>query len=71
MKIWSEAEHCILDKQGRIVLSQSHKTYSSIDKEVVLVGMKDAVWLLSKSVWEREEAQHEPHFAVYARQWGV
>jgi MraZ protein len=71
MKIWSEAEHCTLDKQGRIVLSQGHKIYASIDKDVVLIGMKDAVWLWSKAMWEKKEAEHESHFEEYAKQWGV
>jgi len=70
-KILGEAEFYRLDKQGRIMLSQSHKEHARLDKDVVLLGMDESVHLYSKEVWESNESEHEPHFETYANQWGL
>lgn len=70
MKILGEAEFYKLDRQGRVVLSQEHKKYARLDKELVLFGMDQSVYLYGKEVWEAKEREHEDHFQTYAKQWG-
>jgi len=40
------AEELVLDKQGRVLLSQAHREYALVDKEVELVGQqqKFEIW---------------------------
>lgn len=42
------------DKQGRILLPASLRTYANIDKEAVLVGNIEHIEIWSKEAWESE-----------------
>ncbi len=44
--IVGSAEEFVLDKQGRVLLSQSHREYAGLDKDVQLVGQlqKFEIW---------------------------
>ena len=41
-----------IDKQGRVLLSSSLRTYANLDKEVVLAGVLDKVEIWSKEAWD-------------------
>ena len=41
-----------IDKQGRVLLSSSLRTYASLEKEVVLAGVLDKVEIWSKEAWD-------------------
>lgn len=41
-----------IDKQGRVLLSSSLRTYAGLDKEVVLAGVLDKVEIWSKEAWD-------------------
>ena len=41
-----------IDKQGRVLLSSSLRTYAGLEKEVVLAGVLDKVEIWSKEAWE-------------------
>ena len=41
-----------LDKQGRVLLSSSLRTYAGLEKEVVLAGVLDKVEIWSKEAWD-------------------
>ncbi len=57
----SAACECPLDKQGRILLPPSLRTYAAIEKEVVVVGMTQRLELWSKKRWDEkfDEAQKQ------------
>ncbi|MDD6441205.1 MAG: division/cell wall cluster transcriptional repressor MraZ [bacterium] len=40
-----------IDKQGRVLLSTSLRTYADLEKEVVLAGVLDKVEIWSKEAW--------------------
>jgi MraZ protein len=46
------AEECVLDKQGRILLSASLREDCSIKKEIVVNGMITYFEIWDKGVWE-------------------
>ena len=50
------AVECPIDGQGRILIPQSLRTYASLDKEVVLIGMLNRFEIWSKEVWGSEES---------------
>ena len=41
-----------LDKQGRVLISSSLRSYANLEKEVVLVGLIDKVEIWSKDAWD-------------------
>ena len=41
-----------IDKQGRVLLSSSLRTYANLEKEVVLAGVLDKVEIWSKEAWD-------------------
>ena len=41
-----------IDKQGRVLLSSSLRTYAGLEKEVVLAGVLDKVEIWSKEAWD-------------------
>ena len=49
--LWSAVEGEI-DKQGRVLLSTSLRTYADLEKEVVLAGVLDKVEIWSKEAWD-------------------
>lgn len=41
-----------IDKQGRVLISSSLRTYAGLEKEVVLAGVLDKVEIWSKEAWD-------------------
>lgn len=50
------AVECPIDSQGRILIPQSLRSYASLDKDVVLIGMLNRFEVWSKEVWGSEES---------------
>jgi len=50
------AVECPIDGQGRILIPQSLRSYASLNKDVVLIGMLNRFEVWSKEVWESEES---------------
>ena len=53
------AELCPIDKQGRILLPPSLRSYAALDKEVVMVGMGDRFEIWSKARYDGEMGEVE------------
>lgn len=49
---FSNASDVEIDEQGRILISNSHKNYAGIKKEVVIIGAGNKIELWSKERWE-------------------
>lgn len=51
------ADVCTLDKQGRILVKPELRKEAGLDKDVVLVGVKNRVEIWNKEAWEASEAE--------------
>ena len=49
----SGAVECNIDKQGRVLLTPSLKSYAAIDKDVYFIGMGDRIEIWSKAQWDQ------------------
>lgn len=48
------AFECVCDKQGRILIPPTLRTYAQLEKEIVLVGVLDHFEIWSRENWEKE-----------------
>lgn len=48
----SSASQAELDKQGRILISATHREYAKLDKDVVFAGVGKKIEIWSKEKWE-------------------
>jgi len=53
------AFECPADKQERILVPPSLRTYAGLEKEIVLVGVLDHFEIWSRENWEKENNQFE------------
>ena len=51
-KVFSSAEECNFDKQGRIIIPENLKEFAHIDKELVTMGVKTRIEVWAKEVWD-------------------
>lgn len=58
----SGATECPLDRQGRILIPPSLRTYAALERDVVLVGMLKKVEIWSKERWEEVFHQSQKNF---------
>ena len=49
---FSSAIECEFDSQGRILISQGLRTYASLEKDLVIIGVSSRIEIWSKSKWE-------------------
>ena len=63
---FSGAIECEVDKQGRINLPQTLRTYADLDKECIVIGVSNRVELWAKDVWDTYFAESEESFAEIA-----
>ncbi|MCX7641517.1 MAG: division/cell wall cluster transcriptional repressor MraZ [Elusimicrobiales bacterium] len=49
---FSNASETEIDEQGRILISNSHKNFAHIKKEVVIIGAGNKIELWAKEKWE-------------------
>lgn len=48
---------CELDKQGRLLIPQTLRDYSGLEKDVVFVGLAKRAEIWSKSKWDEQNAK--------------
>lgn len=55
--IFSSATECSLDKQGRILIPQEHRSHAGLDGgEVVVVGIMNRIEIWSRPRWEEVDS---------------
>ncbi|HLR73284.1 MAG TPA: division/cell wall cluster transcriptional repressor MraZ [Pseudogracilibacillus sp.] len=59
---FSGAIECEVDKQGRINIPQNLRTYSTIEKECVVIGVSNRVEIWSKEKWDDYVLESEESF---------
>src|SRR5690625_1146432 len=63
---FSGAVECELDKQGRINIPQTLRTYSQLEKECIIIGVSNRVEVWSKDKWEEYFSESETSFEELA-----
>lgn len=63
---FSGATEAGLDKQGRINVPQTLRSYSELEKECIVIGVSNRVEIWSKDKWEDYFAQSEESFVDIA-----
>jgi MraZ protein len=55
---FSSASECDLDKQGRILIPQTHRDHAAIAKNVMLVGIIDKIEIWDKKSWSARSTRN-------------
>jgi MraZ protein len=50
---FSAAAECSLDKQGRIFIPPNLREHATIEKDVVIIGVRNRIEIWAKSKWEK------------------
>ncbi len=64
----SGASECELDKQGRISLPANLRSYASLEKDVVIIGVSNRVEIWSQEKWDSYQQQAENSFENIAEE---
>jgi MraZ protein len=59
---YSSGADCTIDKQGRLLIPQTHREYANLQKEVVLVGMGTRIEIWDKQKWGEEFRRSQESF---------
>lgn len=65
---FSGATECVLDKLGRIAISQSLREYAHLDKEVVVFRMPNRIEIWNKQRWQDYLSETEKSSSQVAQQ---
>lgn len=63
---FSGAVECEVDKQGRINIPQTLRSYSVLSKECVVIGVANRIEVWSKEIWEDYITESENSFVEIA-----
>lgn len=63
---FSGAVECEIDKQGRINIPQTLRTYSKLEKECIIIGVSSRLEVWAKEIWEDYFTESEQSFAEIA-----
>lgn len=63
---FSGAVECEVDKQGRINIPQTLRTYAALDKECTVIGVSERVEIWASAQWEEYVEDSEESFAEIA-----
>lgn len=63
---FSGAIECEVDKQGRVNIPQTLRTYADIEKECVIIGVSERIEIWAKDIWDVYVTESEASFAEIA-----
>lgn len=55
-KLMSDSVNAEVDKSGRLTVNQQFKDFAGLEKELVIVGLRERIEIWSKAEWQKEEA---------------
>ncbi|HZX48735.1 MAG TPA: division/cell wall cluster transcriptional repressor MraZ [Nitrospirota bacterium] len=59
--MFSEAEDCVIDKHGRILIPPRLREYASLEKDVIVAGVENnKIEFWSKQIWDNAMAAYDP-----------
>ena len=56
---FSSAIECEFDSQGRILISQGLRTYASLEKDLVIIGVSSRIEIWSKTKWDEYNSNQD------------
>lgn len=62
----SGASECEIDKQGRISIPQSLRTYADLSKACTIIGVSNRLEIWDEAVWQEYVSESEESFAEIA-----
>lgn len=62
----SGASECEIDKQGRINIPQSLRTYANLTKECIVIGVSNRIEIWDQAQWDAYISESEESFAEIA-----
>lgn len=68
---FSQAQHCVVDRQGRLLLPDEFCRQAELDSEIVLVGTYDRFEVWNPSRWERSRTNETGAFQHVASLIGL
>jgi MraZ protein len=60
------ATECELDKQGRIIIPVSLRSYAELERDIVFIGVSSRVEIWNKEHWEKYSQTAEASYEVIA-----
>src|SRR5699024_2259494 len=63
---FSGAIECEVNKQGRVNIPKTLRTYSEIEKECIIIGVSERIEIWSKDIWDTYFTESEASFAEIA-----
>jgi MraZ protein len=51
---YSSGVDCVIDKQGRLLIPQTHRDYANLQKDVILVGVGTKI-----EIWDKQQREDE------------
>src|SRR5699024_12402960 len=63
---FSGAIECEVDKQGRVNIPQTLRTYSEIEKECIIIGVSERIEIWAQDIWDTYFTESEASFAEIA-----
>ena len=60
----------VLDRQGRIQLTDKLRRYAALEKDVTVVGVAERVELWAPAAWEAVAAEADEHYAAIEEELG-
>lgn len=58
--LFANAVKCVPDSQGRVMIPQRLKDYAGLDKDVVIIGVKDRAEIWSADLWNQSDTDMTP-----------
>lgn len=68
---FSGATECELDGQGRILLPQILRSYASLEREVVVIGVASRIEIWAKECWSKYSLEAEKTYDGLAEKMGA
>ncbi len=65
---YSGAMECVLDKQGRMAISQNLREYAKLDKDVVVIGVSTRIEIWDQTAWASYHEEDGLSFEALAEQ---
>ena len=59
---YSSAIDCVVDKQGRLLIPQTHRDYANLQKDIVIVGRGKTMEVFAKERWLEVVQRAEENF---------
>jgi MraZ protein len=68
---FSQAQSERIDKQGRLTVPQSFRSYAGLEREVVIVGAGPRVEIWDAGQWESQRAEAESNVEEFSSELGI